>query len=1396
MSANLGEAVFELRTDKSQFTRGFHEAEREAGQMGGRISHTISTAFGFAMGNAITGLVQQGIGAAKGAIFGLNAQLEESTLQFQTLFAKGDQSAEGLARAADKAKTHVLDLFEFAKKTPFETTPIIMASRLMETFGGAALNTMENLTLIGDAAAATSTPINELGFWVGRLYSSVQAGRPFGEAAMRLGELAVMSPKARMEMERLQKSGAKGEEVWKVFQAELGNFNGAMLRQASTWKGMTSTFTDSIQILTGRAFKPLFDLTKQGLNAVNTFLSADGVGKAIDAFGGGLASGIAMTTKTIKNTILGMTEEGGVINQVATRFALALGVPKGSKDLIGFASTLKAIFQQLSVNGRVLQTVMKLVFTGGDLKGIQALPKFWQNVAAAMKFVRDVGKEVVANLKVLLEVGGAIAGVLFDITARVFSLLFPLQESNGIFSKLNVTVPLVSSAITGLIAAMVVGKVASFMSTLFGIAKFPFDAAKRAKESIEGIVKATRDIKNVAVKVTQTFVRTGATILETVTDLFRAVFVRGVKDPTRDKDVDPYVFDEWQQNLPPQHRTVFVNPELVPGAEKGAKGGGMMSKIMAILFGSLPVGGLALLFREKIQKALETIVRGGFLDDIASFMARPLQALLNKTFPSVGKLIKIPSIGLRGTAILSAITSAIFGAIDLAQGEIKEGLVQIFAPLVGGGIGAAIGAAIGLLGGPLAPITVPAGAALGGAIGMIIGSLFAAIYSMSETVEKYVDKFVVFVWEKLRDFFTDGERIGRILGRTAAVLAVSLAAVLFPPLLGFIIWRVFGDKIKQGFSAVADMFDKLPWKPVGKALLTAMAFAFDPRRALLEVFKRIPWGAIGNVLKDGAESAFKSLGNLFKDALDAFRDTDWREVSIAAGKDIKHGFTLGFIETMKGFKLFFTDIDDWVKDLASYLKEQLAPWDWVKDAWNGFRDGIMDVLKWLWGSGKIMEWVEGLKNFLSTALNPWEWVKLEWELLKTGIAAIIDTIPALFTELPGKITARLADAALAGISIGKKIAEGIIEGLNGFDKLIGGLKDVLGNIWTAIWNKASGPAKAAMNFLGIGFGGGGGGSSGTPPGVQPSPAPTPQSSGTPTPSGTPSPAQPTTLPPGFMNGLSFMRPMSSIGGASGRATGNAEEILKKRAEGLPLGPAGKAIASNVQWKFDDNLLTAFYKGPSLAGSLINIKPSTYGSPNEVPDLVLSHEMKHAFFSFFRTQEQMDTAMWQFANLSPAFLKYSGNNAFKGAQIMAEAFKTGSPADQHHAVTIVADTLKRNSEMPTHMRWLMDGFLAARKGGTVVKVGEEGPELVAMPYDSSILPAQRTRNVLRSLESGAMADQGRVTNINATVNSNFTSDMETIRRDVMREVMDQFDKLFRERGFAGSRVGTDVYLPRV
>ncbi len=271
--AELGVLQVQIAPDFGNFSS---EVSKSMGSIASGMAG-ISKRVGADMVNIGTSMVTAsaiGIGAAATVGIKMAASLETAQLQFQTLTG-----------SADKAHAKVQQLFDFAKRTPFESGPVIEAARRLETFGGAALDTEDNLTRIGNAAASVSAPIEDVASWVGRMYSQVKAGRPFGEAAMRLQELGVLGPDVTNKMMDLAKQGGNADEVWKLLTGSLDKFNGAMDRQQHTLSGLVSTVKDQISLGLATAFTPALKAIEAFLETLSKFADSQAFGAIADDIG-------------------------------------------------------------------------------------------------------------------------------------------------------------------------------------------------------------------------------------------------------------------------------------------------------------------------------------------------------------------------------------------------------------------------------------------------------------------------------------------------------------------------------------------------------------------------------------------------------------------------------------------------------------------------------------------------------------------------------------------------------------------------------------------------------------------------------------------------------------------------------------------------------------------------------------------------------------------------------------------------------------------------------------------------------------------------------------------------------------------------------------------------------
>lgn len=375
-----------------------------------------------------------GFKLAMSSAINMNASLEQSTMMFTTLM--GD---------ADLAKEHVAGLFDFAASTPFETGPVIEASKHLQIFGGAALNTEENLTLVGDAAAAVGAPIDEVGFWVGRLYSNLQAGQPFGEAAARLQELGIMAPETRTKLEEMQKTGEDGAVVWGEFQNSLGSFTGAMELQSQSWTGLTSTIKDQLGLLTAEALQPFFEVMKTGLGELATRLSSPEVKEGIANLAAKLGEFAVKFTAFLTDSLIPfLAEHGPTLVKILAAVALGFGALTIVATVAGWisaiASAVTVVMPILTAIAGVLSGPVLLAI-GAVIAIVALLTAAWKNnwgdiqgkVAAVWAFLKPIfeaivewiGEKIKRDIELLKQVW---ADVVWPAIQRAIDIVWPVIE--------------------------------------------------------------------------------------------------------------------------------------------------------------------------------------------------------------------------------------------------------------------------------------------------------------------------------------------------------------------------------------------------------------------------------------------------------------------------------------------------------------------------------------------------------------------------------------------------------------------------------------------------------------------------------------------------------------------------------------------------------------------------------------------------------------------------------------------------------------------------------------------------------------------------------------------------------------------------------------------------------
>lgn len=253
-----------------------------------------------------------------------NASRETAVLQFQTLLG-----------SAEAAQAQIKELAQFAANTPFELPEILNAARTLQTFGKSALNNKKALTSIGDAAAASGKPFEEVAFWVGRMYGSLGSGQPFAEAINRFTEMAVIGPETAAALRKISDEGTGTAETINLLFAGMDQQGaGGMKRLSASFSGMVSTMKDNwneFKILVGQELFGALKTDLEGIAAGIDQAFSSGVIQKFAAEVGGALRGAHDAVKT--NLLGGITaqdlfnaaEQGKLLEVLRTQFGLAIG---------------------------------------------------------------------------------------------------------------------------------------------------------------------------------------------------------------------------------------------------------------------------------------------------------------------------------------------------------------------------------------------------------------------------------------------------------------------------------------------------------------------------------------------------------------------------------------------------------------------------------------------------------------------------------------------------------------------------------------------------------------------------------------------------------------------------------------------------------------------------------------------------------------------------------------------------------------------------------------------------------------------------------------------------------------------------------------------------------------
>lgn len=274
IAAERSEMEKRLADQRRLFVRQLREEERLAqapvgpsrvGQLGGALATGLGIGSGAQVAATAIAQIQNVLQQLKEGAIDFNDALDQSTIAWTTFTG-----------SAEKAKIQVKELFDFAKVTPFTFGEVDAAARLLAAFGGAAFASKENLTLLGNVAAGTKQPLNNIAYEFGQIYTEIENGLPFGRAARALVQFGALTGETRVRLEEMQKAGVDVNLMLDLLYKDLGRFGGQLEAQSKTFSGGLTTAKDSLQALEAIALRPAFEGLKELLHEFNALMNNPG----------------------------------------------------------------------------------------------------------------------------------------------------------------------------------------------------------------------------------------------------------------------------------------------------------------------------------------------------------------------------------------------------------------------------------------------------------------------------------------------------------------------------------------------------------------------------------------------------------------------------------------------------------------------------------------------------------------------------------------------------------------------------------------------------------------------------------------------------------------------------------------------------------------------------------------------------------------------------------------------------------------------------------------------------------------------------------------------------------------------------------------------------------------
>lgn len=246
------------------------------------------------------------------------AQIGTAAIQagfsFDDLKQRASIAFETMLGSADKARSMVERLRDFAASTPFEFPDLITGAQRLLAMNFRAEEIIPTLRAVGDAAAGlggSPALIDQITRAMGQMRAKgkVMAGEMLQLTEAGIPAWQMLADKIGVSVPQAMAMAEKGlisadSAIGALVDGMNAKFGGLMEKQAHTWQGVVSTLKDNLTQAAGIVVEPFFNMATKAVDSFNGVLSSGAVQKGLAQFSQTVASGLERGITFVVDTAL------------------------------------------------------------------------------------------------------------------------------------------------------------------------------------------------------------------------------------------------------------------------------------------------------------------------------------------------------------------------------------------------------------------------------------------------------------------------------------------------------------------------------------------------------------------------------------------------------------------------------------------------------------------------------------------------------------------------------------------------------------------------------------------------------------------------------------------------------------------------------------------------------------------------------------------------------------------------------------------------------------------------------------------------------------------------------------------------------------------------------------